>query len=579
MRASRGAVALLVFVAFVVLALAGPPARANSTTDCYFTIGKWGPARTTIDVWANNSATNGLQNLGISMADADHALRQAISIWNEQSGGSLRLRYRGQTDVQAIGGALTVTFFATRDPFGNAAGRTWLFRSQSAPTQITNGIIALYQGYTWEHGGGSDYERWTTFPWYQTLRFLPIMVHELGHAAYQIVHPGEQGRVDDGSQNGAAVQCTDLGQATVMSALPYGQPTWPYRSLRAWDKLQAQGRLGGRGSTSQIVHRKWSGGLGSGSWASPRTFSRSALYRMASSSQGRTDDKALLGWLQQGNRLNPGNAIRTEIASAGALNPGQSISSTILSPVAVASTPAGASVMAYAAREDLVTGLRRICYRTSSDGITFGGETCLRDAADNYLTTHRDTVTAAYDPFSRAFLIGAIVEWGVVDDEPNPRLFIQALPVAGSTTPQRFTLLATDRRSFNAPSIACRDDKLGCRVFYQDRSLHGSLRWVEAQVDRATGYVVEGAIRSADLDQFDTPSVVWSEAEGRYRIAFVQDNSLVQAFALDRTGTSLVRLADLSSGNAFVSAPVQSTTACTSPSCTGETVGWLVQWW
>lgn len=566
-------------LALVVIVLAGVPARANSTTDCYFTIGKWGPARTTVDVWANNSATNGLQNLGISIADADHAVRQAVSIWNEQSGGTLRLRYRGQTDVQAVGGALTVTYFPTVDPFGNAAGRTWIFRSQSTPTQITNGVIALYQGYTWEPGGGSDYQRWTTLPFYQKLRFVPIMVHELGHASYQLLHPGEMGRVDDGSQNGAPVQCTDMGQATVMSGLAYGLPTWPYRSLRAWDKLQAQARMGGRGSYSRIIHRRWTGGAGTGGWATPLSFARSALYRMASSSQQRTDEKALLGWLRQGNPLVPGNVIRTEIARAGSLSPGQSISSGILSPVAVASTPEGASIMAYADREELVTGLRRICYRTSSDGISFGGQTCLRDAADDYLKTHRDTVTTAYDPFSGTFLIGAIVEWGVEDDEPIPRLFIQTLPVAGSTTPQRFTLLASDRRSFNAPSIACRKAKLGCRVFYQDRSLHGSLRWVEAEVDRSTGYVTAGPIRSADLDQFDTPNVVWSDAEGRYRIAFVQDNSLVQAYAMGPTGTSLVRLDDLAKGDGFVSAPVQSTTACSPSPCSSETIGWVVQWW
>ena len=576
MKAATGASALL---ALFVVALAGGPARANSTTDCYFTIGKWGPASTTVDVWANNSATNGLQNLGISIADADHAVRQAVSIWNEQSGGRLRLRYRGQTDVQAIGGALTVTYFPTPDPFGNAAGRTWIFRSQSVPTLITNGIIALYQGYTWETGGDSDYQRWTVFPPYQKLRFLPIMVHELGHAAFQIVHPGEEGRVDDGSQNGAPVQCTDMGQATVMSGLAYGLPTWPYRSLRAWDKLQAQGRMGGRGTSSRILHRKWIGGAGNGSWASPLSFARNALYRMASSSQQRTDERALLGWLRQGNPLNPGNVIRTEIARAGSLSPGQSISSGILSPVAVASTPEGVSIMAYAAHEEPDTGLRRICYRTSPDGITFGGETCLRDLADDHFVTHRDTVTAAYDPFSKAFLVGAIVEWGLVDSEPNPRLFIQTLPVAGSTTPQRFTLLDTDRRSFNAPSIACRKAKQGCRVFYQDRSLHGSLRWVEAEVDTSTGHVVAGPIRSANLDQFDTPNVVWSEAEGRYRIAFVQDNSLVQAFAMGPTGASLVRLADMSNGKTFVSAPVQSTTACSPSPCASETIGWLVEWW
>lgn len=77
--------------------------------------------------------------------------------------------------------------------------------------------------------------------------------------------------------------------------------------------------------------------------------------------------------------------------------------------------------------------------------------------------------------------------------------------------------------------------------------------------------------------QFDTPNVVWSLAEDRYRIAFVHDNSVAHAYALARTGTTLNSLPQLSSGS-FISAPVQSTTTC-SGICIGKTYGWFATWW
>lgn len=543
-------------------------ARANSTTDCFWTIARWGGPTTTVDVWVTIDDFSGVQNLGLTIPDIEMATRQAISIWNEQSGAALRMRYRGTTTQAWIEGAVTVAYRPQPDPFGGGtAARAWLVQEPQDPYQVQYGSVIFYTGYTWDIGGGSDYE--TLTPSYQKNRFLPIMVHELGHIAFQIVHPGGTGFIDNGTAQGQAVSCTNLSQATVMSPLAYGLPPWPYRNLRAWDKSQAQLRMERRSEFSSITRRTWSGG----NWAAPVSSQQYVLYRPGSSTEQLAT--SALGWVQQDRPGSQPRVIRTSsVDAAGAFSTGQIYPVDSTSPIARAAT-ATDSIVAYLAYEDAASGKRRICFRTGKNPT----ERCANNPAigSDWMTL-REGVTAAYDPRSKMFLIGAIVDWTVDPDGGQlPRLFVYGVPTDGSTTPEKGTLLPTDKLSFSAPSIACRNARMGCRVFYQDRSLRGQLRWLEAEMDLATGFVTVGAQRTTTLDQFDTPNVVWSQVEDRYRVAFVQDNSTAFANALTATGTSLTTLPQLSSGT-FISAPVQSTTTCTAP-CLPKTHAWFATWW
>ena len=548
--------------------LAAGAARANSTTDCFWTIARWGGPTTTVDVWVTIDDFSGVQNLGLSIPNIEMATRQAISIWNEQSGAALRMRYRGTTTQGWIEGAVTVAYRPQPDPFGQGvAGRSWLVQEPQDPYQVQYGSVIFYTGYTWDIGGGSDYETFT--PSFQKHRFLPIMVHELGHIAFQIVHPGGTGFIDNGTATGQAVSCSNLSQATVMTPLAYGLPPWPYRNLRAWDKSQAQLRMERRSEFSSITRRTWS----VGNWAAPVSTQQYVLYRPGSSTEQLAT--SALGWVQQDRPGALPRVIRTSsVDAAGTFSAGQTYSVDSTSPIARAAT-ATDSIVAYLAYEDAASGKRRICFRTGKNPT----ERCANNPAlgADWMTL-REGVTAAYDPRSKMFLIGAIVDWTVDPDGGLlPRLFVYAVPTDGSTTPEKGTLLPTDKLSFNAPSIACRNARLGCRMFYQDRSLRGQLRWLEAEIDLATGFVTLGAQRTTTLDQFDTPNVVWSQVEDRYRVAFVQDNSTAFAQALTASGTALTALPQLSSGT-FISAPVQSTTTCTAP-CLPRTHAWFATWW
>jgi hypothetical protein len=562
-------------VAAGVLALGAGTAQANTTTDCYFSAAKWGPAKTTVDVWMANNAEFGVQNLGISEYEAGVALAQAVAVWNEHSGAAMRLNYRGVTSITGNGGAITVNANPGADPFGNAEdgyapGRTWLWPDSNEPLKVGQVNIVLYEldgdgsPLAWDAGGNSDYLYYSS----QTgtpYRLLPVLVHELGHAAFQIQHPG-------------VGPCTDAGQATVVSGRPYGQTPWPYRALRAWDKARAQMRMGRRSVYSQIVHRVWN--PTTDTWGPATSTVKNVLYRMSSATQGRPLD-TVLAWIRQDDPVNTAQVLRKESVGTS-FGTGQSIVSSAQSTVATASARSGESIMAYLAHEDASTGLARICYRKSDTGETFGGETCLTNPFNSnaYFTTLRNTVTASYDPRSKTFLIGAIVEWNVVDGELLPRLFVQTLPAQGSTTPAAFKFMPTYNLSFNAPSIACRNAANGCRIFYQDRTLSGTLRWIESEVDLVTGQMKDGVTRSANWMTQDTPDVVWSESENRYRVAYTISNSSAYTYALTATGTTLTGVGDLSNNGSFISAPVQSTVQyCAAPFCAGEIHGWFVKWW
>ena len=561
-----------ILLALLLVVCSSAPAFANTTTDCFYMNGKWGPAKTIVDVWMTNSAASGFQNLGpFSVADADMVVRQAISVWNEQSGAALRLRYRGQTDVAAIGDAITIGSTPTADTFGNnALARTYNFLSPSIPTLITNSQIVFYKvddngPLNWETGNNNDRTQVVSpTPPIVGPRALPVLIHELGHAAFQLQHPGEAGP-------SPGLTCTDAGQSTVMEGVHYGLNPRVFRNVSEWDKGEAQLRYTRRSLFSQLISRQWN--ATSSTWNAVNTFTKNVLYRMGTATQ-EIGFNGPAAWVQQ-DAAGGGSApvVHKEQETGFAFSSPANFPTTgiVTGPVSVASAPGGEGMMVYTAQEDFTFGSRKICFRKATDSINFGAETCVTNSFGTVLKTERDTATVAFDPRSNAFIIA----WAV---QGTDNITIKVEPATGSSTPSGLSVLTNTAAS--APSIACRNASLGCRIVYQERTLYGAMKWVEAEVNLADGTITTGATRSGGWVLYDSPSAAFSAKEGRYRIVFGQGNGSAYSLFVTTTGTSTSNLPDLlNDGTSFISAPVLSTRfSCVGSVCSGDIFGWVTKW-
>jgi hypothetical protein len=228
----------------------------------------------------------------------------------------------------------------------------------------------------------------------------------------------------------------------------------------------------------------------------------------------------------------------------------------------------GDALIAYLSGETDTVDAKLVCYRQSTNyGQTFGPT----GACPGANTTVRNGIAVGFDPRSSTFLIGYAAT--------NRQLTILTVPATGSSTPSNKTTFANV--TWDAPSIACRNATYGCRIAYEDASSGTpALKWLEAQVNLATGVVESSVTRTQGWTQYDTPSVVYFQMDNTYRLSYQQSNHSLYAASMDATGTSWSGMPDLwNSVSSFVSAPVVATERTCFFGCTGNLRGWFTSYW
>ena len=533
------------------------PAGAVLTNTCHFAGSPsvpWFDAKTTVDFWiTTNTDFDPIAATGLSQSAFTNGLAQALNIWNEESGSTLKLRYRGFTSAISVSKAVVITGRST-----TCLGPT----AQAFPGLVNNrydhGTIELYK-----LGGQCNPIAWSTTPTVGA-DLVQVLVHEIGHQVFNIAHP-----------TAASGDCVNFGQISVMKAPGF-------RVLGNWDIEVAQGRYGLRAQFARFFRSKMTGAV---TWQVPfeatgMSFLR-PLFRPGSISARSINP--WFGWIYAfDNGVQNGGAGRADVnryqAGSKDWNLMTAPDGALGRPVAMAYRKAGALpsqiLLAYQKVPSGSTVYNtlngQICYRTSTnEGVTWSLETCPSGAI---ATTYG--LTASWDSFSGAFVIA------FSQHAPPTRVFeigILAVPPAGSAGSPTVSFQGIS--SPHGPGIACGGSTTSsnCMVTYQRGDSTGGLGWTKVSVSSSL-VATHGAVSSQGLAVFDTPSVIHVPSDNTFRMAYAVNSSAIYSYKMDAlTGTSWAGTGDIFNNSAAqVSSPVLYTRD------SGGVInvyGWFLKYW
>lgn len=509
------------------------------------------PDRSTVDLWILNSSVSGLITpmtaTGLSSGDVKLALQRAAEIWNEESGSSLQLRVRGFTNSTSITDAIVVTGQQTTCnsalavAYVNASG-------SSASHRFVDGSIELRR---FQSGNCGAPVNWCTTVNGTCIDVVPVLLHEIGHAAYNLNHP-----------NSGAPDCSNVsgGSASVMWS---SYSSTRNRTLKQWDLELAQARYTPRSNSSVFFKTQLSGTstwIGAGPAANQ--FGRRPLIRPGSMPSN--VDKRYFGWVRGGTSANDGGTgfIDTAHYSTGNWHNivqygGWASQKGLTRPVAAAGYVSGSATPMILVYQKYITpqpvlyssttdqGV--ICYRRSSNGIAnLGAENC------SSVTTTYFGLTAAFDSVTQHYLIGYIAN-------DSMQMGVLAVPSLTNTISSGSnTVLSAS--SYHAPSIACDGTgfaslSTGCKLFYEEATNNGYLSWLNLNVSAFGGGVTVASSYSTTLITMDTPSAAYWASDGSFRIAYTIDNNAAYTYKV--IGNVITGTGDaFNDVNAFISSPI-----------------------
>jgi hypothetical protein len=350
------------------------------------------------------------------------------------------------------------------------------------------------------------------------------------------------------------------------SAYESRPPIW--RTVKDWDAEVVQHWYSPRSELGQIydsffVSNEWT----PASVVPPLTTAQ-PLFRMGSMSQGASN--AVLAWVENLGLEQTGGGGQISVARVASSTSVTSTGSDKLRrPVAIANKPGTDEVlMAYqaywtAGQQPYVAGsdLERVCFRRSFDG----GQTWSAIATcDQAIMTRRYGLSAAYDPYSDAFLVGYIADSYIGPNNPVsggeddfPAVAIATVPASGSSTPYQPRSIIGGQ-SLTAPSIACNGAAQGCRVVWDD-NIDAALTWSEVGVDPTTGTATAFVAYQQGYLLFDAPSVAYNPDDDSFKLALCQNNDAIYAFTMGSGDTTWTGIGDVwNDPHTFVSAAVVS---------------------
>lgn len=501
------------------------PAHAVLTDKCYaWDDTHWFTGPRILEVFASNQSGHSLaEAIGMTQFETDRLVERSLAIWNEQAGASLKLRYMGALDVTHVDGAVVI--LGDLSPNGVEDNGT-AAEARRAKYPILDvwkySQIIMYKNV---HCDGSDCE---VVPWADAAGdpnhdIVSVLVHEMGHAAYNLGHPNSDDFKD-----------CDTPAVSVMG--------FAARDLGNWDRELAQERMGVRSESSEFYQN-----YQSSSWltAHPAAADSGAtpLYRMGSLPVGVRFP--VLGFVDNGplgDTLRDGGkgymqSVGVYDAGPDKLDPWYWLAVGFPRPVATAATPTESDepprdmIFAYQRNEesnpyDLAGNLGQICWHKSSDGgKTWGTPDCVAE------DTLVHGLTAAYDPWSNSFLIGYVRS----DAEFYNRIHITRVPADGNSQPVFSDALKIS--ALHPPAIACNGEEYGCLLAYEANDINGTLTGTFVNVFDHPLFPVH-SIRERDhfswgLVMYDTPGLAYLRDDGTFRLSITLNNNAIYSYSMD----------------------------------------------
>ncbi len=491
-----------------------------------------------IDIWIStyySSWTNKDRRVttatGLSINVVANGVSRAIANWNEQSGSLIWLRYAGLTSAQSKAGAIVLV--GVTEICGSSIANT----GPSFINGVWNGAVIDFRRFA----GTSPSCFNTPLPWTTTLTpgfntdFVIVLEHEIGHAIFNLVHPGDAG-CEYVSQGGVVPN----GTRTVME----GNGPSSFRPLSNFDKEMAQARYLPRANFSRIWKARRSA-----SWVASAISSAVQLrpaYRMGSVSS--TVTPRVVPW-QYGPINAPSAGGRSQL-SVAQYQTGMNTNSWGLSNIGrpLSHPPAVAArnvlfaqaelLMAYlgsvtTAPSALYTfNYGALCYRRSLDGgLTWQGEVCTGIYSNGY------GVTATYDYYSNSFLVGIVTQ-------ANWKTGVVRIPVSGDAG----SLVVSEFNNITEypPSVACSNANFSGDCLAAFGSASGGFSWLKFIVaSSGVATVQSGPYGGSVAIPFDTPSVVFNPTDQTYHAAVTQAGSAVYSYSMPWNGTAWTGTGDM----------------------------------
>jgi hypothetical protein len=499
---------------------------------------------------------------GLSQQDVEFGISRAIEIWNEEAGSSLRLRFQGQTATSALANTIVITGRITNGGAlvcNSAIGLASVARTPPLG-RFHDARIEVRRFSTGINGCSIPIGWCTTGVTSTCTDYIGVLVHELGHAAFNLQHP-----------DSTDADCSYMNpyQTVMFSTHLYYRD----RTLKQYDMEMAQARYGPRSSSSSFMNATDSGIA----WTSsvvPGQASTWPLYRPGSLPN--LTAAAFLGWLRGRTTAQPGGTGFLDDASY--VSPtlsnwyefgGWSSGLGLARPVAMAGGVSRGVTNLTMVYERSVTGILynstddgNICYRQSTNGgVNWMAEVCTG------VSTGYFGLTATYDRFSDSILVGYVAN-------DNMQIGVVAIPAPGNvTTPIAATIFTAS--SWHAPSIACAGVAGGCKVAFESATNIGQLSWLNISVSHATGLAVVDSSYMSGWVTFDTPSIAYNPGDGTFLLAYTANSEAIYTYKM--TGNSLVGSGDaFNNTNAYVSSPAVNVVARLSAYTPSA---WFLKYW
>lgn len=512
-----------IIVVLATLVLQQQEANATLSKLCWIDkdSAPWFPSKSTVPIWVNNSGSSSLlAATGMDTGALNAAVKRALYIWNEQSGSALNLRYMGMTSQTAITGAVVIAGDSTS--CGTVAGGV-----AQAPSQIYNNSWVLAHIIVYKHNPACTPLTWVNVPFQLPLQvdLVGVLVHEIGHAVFNMGHPYDSLYEDCDYTPGLVAGSVMQGSSTAAPLM---------RDLGNYDLEIAQQRYGVRAQhslfylSSYNAPNWYSSSKAGGSGATP-------LFRMGSMpDQGNT---RRFGWVDNG----PGGATlriggagyyySTAGYGAAALNNWAYLWPSIGRPVAMAAqSPTGDILVAYEKPVGSTYNDSRgsIFWRRSfNGGLTWSSET-------QGLVTTVYGLTAGYDPYSKSFLIAFVAR----NASYYNQLWITIVPASGSSIPAPVST-ALPYTALHAPSIACTGAANRCLLAYEQPDSIGSLTGLFVGVNPSTGVVQPVQAYVWPVANYDTPGLAFATNYNAFRIAVSSGEGTIGSYAFSNLDPNL----------------------------------------
>lgn len=482
------------------------------------------------------------------------------------------MRYAGTTSSTQINGAIVVQGNSTScgvPGFGAVAAAQILYS-----TFGNNYIGAKITAY--KKNGPCDVLTWVNVPFTpppNRVDLVGVMVHELGHAVYNMGHPYDPGYIGQECDYPAGLVSDSVMQGS-SSASPL------IRDLSNWDLEIAQHRFGVRAQFSRVYRSVYSGTSWGPSSPSAAGAGATPLFRMGSMPSAEIVRR--LSWVDNG----PGGATLRDGGAgwyysaanyyAGTLNNWAYVWPSLGRPVASASQPAaiGSQEWIIAYQKPVGSNIYGSSHgsihwrRSANGGTTWGAED------QNGNTTKIYGLTAAYDAFTKAFLIAFVVR----DSTFYNRIHVTVVPAAGSTIPTKYTT-ALPYTALHAPSISCTGAVDRCLLAYEAPDGAGSLTGVFIGVNASTGQVHPVSAYQWSVPMFDTPGVAYNPSDDTFHFAVNSGPGVMSAYSMSNAnpaGSMVSTGAVWNSNFSPVSTPV--VTVRSTPSWNRPEI-WFLRYW